>query len=266
MPIIISRPMISGEMSCNPSFGGIGKGHLMREIDALDGLCCRVCDVSGVQYKMLNRSKGPAVWGPRAQIDRDLYKKHLQHELFNNTPKLEVMVAAVEDLLLEEPRSPNSQDCHKQCCGVILNNGTSIRGKSVILTTGTFLKGQINIGLEVRPAGRFGDEPAIGLALTLERLEFRMGRLKTGTPPRLDARTIDFSVCQSHSGDNPPIPFSFMNDSVWIKSEDQLNCFMTFTNPQVDSIIRDNLHLNRHVTEELTGPRYCPSIESKILR
>ncbi|KAJ9597787.1 hypothetical protein L9F63_011395, partial [Diploptera punctata] len=262
--LITHKKETVGEMSCNPSFGGIGKGHLMKEIDALDGVCSRICDLSGIMYKVLNKRKGPAVWGPRAQIDRSLYKQHLQQELFNNTPNLQVVVASVEDLLLgEQPHNSNS--VHK-CCGVVLSDGTKLVGKTVILTTGTFLKGQINIGLDVRPAGRIGDAPAIGLANTLDRLDFRMGRLKTGTPPRLDGRTIDYSVCDVQHGDNPPVPFSFMNDTVWMKPEEQLKCHLTYTNAAVNKIILQNLHVNRHVTEEVTGPRYCPSIESKALR
>lgn len=262
--LITHKKETVGEMSCNPSFGGIGKGHLMREIDALDGVCARICDKSGIQYKVLNKRKGPAVWGPRAQIDRTLYKQHLQHELFNYTPNLHILVASVEDLVLEE--QPHNSNAVRQCCGVVLGDGTRVIGKTVILTTGTFLKGQINIGLDVRPAGRIGDAPAIGLANTLDKLQFRMGRLKTGTPPRLDGRTIDYSVCEVQPGDIPPVPFSFMNDTVWIKPEDQLKCHLTLTNAAVNKIIVDNLHVNRHVTEEVTGPRYCPSIESKALR
>ncbi|KAF4519768.1 hypothetical protein B566_EDAN010362 [Ephemera danica] len=255
--LITHKKETVGEMSCNPSFGGVGKGHLMREIDALDGVCGRICDISGIQYKVLNKRKGPAVWGPRAQIDRKLYKQHLQRELFDKTPSLQIMEAAVEDLLLNNVG---------HCCGVILRNGEAVKSKAVVLTTGTFLKGQINIGLEVRPAGRIGDEPAIGLANTLERLQFRLGRLKTGTPPRLKASTIDFKVCIPQLGDDPPMPFSFLNDAVWIKPEDQKICYLTHTTPGVDKIVKENLHVNRHVTEEITGPRYCPSIESKILR
>ncbi|XP_063238214.1 protein MTO1 homolog, mitochondrial isoform X2 [Bacillus rossius redtenbacheri] len=256
----------NGEMSCNPSFGGIGKGHLMREIDALDGVCGRICDMAGVQYKVLNRRKGPAVWGPRAQIDRQLYKRHLQLQLFEGTPNLEVMVAPVEDLLTADVSSPADPGALRQCRGVVLENGARVRGKAVVLTTGTFLNGQINIGLEVRPAGRMGDAPAVGLANTLGSLGFRMGRLKTGTPPRIAADTVDFSVCEVHKGDNPPMPFSFLNDEVWIKPEDQMVCHLTFTDQSINQIVLDNLHVNRHVTEEVTGPRYCPSIESKIIR
>ncbi|KDR21418.1 protein MTO1 homolog, mitochondrial [Zootermopsis nevadensis] len=264
--LITHKKETVGEMSCNPSFGGIGKGQLMREVDALDGICGRMCDLSGIQYKVLNKRKGPAVWGPRAQIDRLLYKQHVQQELFRNTQNLEVMVASVEDLIVEEAMCVQSDQTIRQCSGVVLSDGTKVGGKTVILTTGTFLKGQINIGLDVRPAGRIGDAPAIGLANTLESLNFRMGRLKTGTPPRLDGRNIDYSVCVVQEGDDPPIPFSFMNDEVWIKAEDQLKCHLTFSNSSVRKLILDNLHLNRHVTEGITGPRYCPSIESKALR
>ncbi|PNF36860.1 MTO1-like protein, mitochondrial [Cryptotermes secundus] len=264
--LITHKKETVGEMSCNPSFGGIGKGHLMREVDALDGICGRMCDLSGVQYKVLNKRKGPAVWGPRAQIDRVLYKQHVQQELFRNTPNLKVMVASVEDLMTEEAVNIQNEQTVKQCCGVLLNDGTKIGGKTVVLTTGTFLKGQICIGLDVRPAGRIGDAPAIGLANTLQSLNFRMGRLKTGTPPRLDGRSIDYSVCTVQEGDDPPVPFSFMNDTVWIKAEDQLKCYLTYTNSAVHKIILDNLHVNRHVREEVRGPRYCPSIESKALR
>ncbi|XP_014276233.1 protein MTO1 homolog, mitochondrial [Halyomorpha halys] len=255
-----------GEMSCNPSFGGIGKGHLMKEIDALDGLCGKICDKSGIQYKVLNKRKGPAVWGPRAQIDRALYKQHLQHELFNETPNLDIISASVEDLILQAPYEYINKPAKQECCGVIIKGGAQIFSKAVIITTGTFLKGQINIGLKFRPAGRLGDEPAIGLANTLHKFGFRMGRLKTGTPPRLDGRTINYNVCIPQEGDPKPMPFSFMNQKVWIQPEDQKLCYLTYTNPEVNSIILSNMHRNRHVTEEINGPRYCPSIESKVLR
>lgn len=250
-----------GEMSCNPSFGGIGKGHLIREVDALDGICGRSCDVSGVQYKVLNRRKGPAVWGPRAQIDRRLYKNAVQKEL-KSIANLDICTEPVEDLLLEHgPMGAIS------CRGVVLGNGNSFTSSSVVITTGTFLRGQINIGLEVRPAGRIGDAPAIGLAKSLEVAGFKMARLKTGTPPRIKKSSIDFRNLNTQLGDSPPMPFSFMNDRVWIDADEQLPCHMTYTIPDaVDEIVRKNLHCNRHVTEEITGPRYCPSIESKVLR
>uniref|UniRef100_A0A8C3H7J2 5-taurinomethyluridine-[tRNA] synthase subunit MTO1, mitochondrial n=1 Tax=Chrysemys picta bellii TaxID=8478 RepID=A0A8C3H7J2_CHRPI len=252
-----------GQMSCNPSFGGIGKGHLMREVDALDGLCARICDQSGVHYKVLNRRKGPAVWGLRAQIDRKLYKENMQKEILN-TPLLTVHEASVEDLLLMEPEPDRPGKC--QVSGVILGDGSRVHAGSVILTTGTFLRGMVFIGLKMHPAGRLGDQPSIGLAQTLEKLGFAVGRLKTGTPPRLAKDSIDFSVLQRHTADNPPVPFSFLSEAVWIKPEDQLSCYQTLTNAKVEQIIHDNLHLNNHVRETTRGPRYCPSLESKVLR
>ncbi|KAL0131801.1 hypothetical protein PUN28_002983 [Cardiocondyla obscurior] len=255
--LVTQKKSTIGEMSCNPSFGGIGKGHLMREVDALDGVCCRICDISGIHYKVLNKRKGPAVWGLRAQIDRALYKKHLQAELFS-MPGLHIYESSVEDLILKNDLM--------FCQGVILKDGTEIFGDAVIITTGTFLKGQINIGLEKRPAGRLDDEPSIGLANTLDRLGFRIGRLKTGTPPRLEKESIDFTKCLKSLPDDSPIPFSFMSDNVWLPSNKQVLTYLTYTNENVAKIIRDNMHCNLHVTEELSGPRYCPSIESKILR
>ncbi|CAD7012472.1 unnamed protein product [Ceratitis capitata] len=233
----------------------------MREVDALDGLCARCCDVSGVQYKVLNRRRGPAVWGPRAQIDRLLYKKAVQKELFN-MKNLEIRCAAVEDLLIE----PHVDGSAQICKGVVLKSGEIVYGRTVILTTGTFLRANINIGLEVRPAGRIGDGPAIGLGQSLESIGFRMGRLKTGTPPRISKNTIAFERLARHLGDKPPVPFSFMNDRVWIEADKQLPCYLTHTTLRVNEIVKQNLHVNRHVTEEVTGPRYCPSIESKVLR
>ncbi|XP_077162797.1 5-taurinomethyluridine-[tRNA] synthase subunit MTO1, mitochondrial [Paroedura picta] len=252
-----------GQMSCNPSFGGIGKGHLVREVDALDGLCARICDQSGVHYKVLNKRKGPAVWGLRAQIDRKLYKENMQKEILK-TPCLTVSEASVEDLLLTEPEAGHPG----KCCvsGVILGDGRRVLAESVILTTGTFLRGMVLIGLEMHPAGRMGDQPSIGLAETLEKLGFTVGRLKTGTPPRLLKDSIDFSVVTKHSADNPPVPFSFLSEAVWIKPEHQLSCYLTHTNPKVEQLIRDNLHLNNHIKETTRGPRYCPSLESKVLR
>ncbi|KXJ79814.1 protein MTO1 homolog, mitochondrial-like [Aedes albopictus] len=259
--LITHKKSTIGEMSCNPSFGGIGKGHLMREVDALDGICARSCDNSGVQYKVLNKRRGPAVWGPRAQIDRKLYKAEVQREL-DGTANLEVVEASVEDIVLERDEG----ELNNRIKGISLKDGSVVWTKSLVITTGTFLRGQINIGLKTMPAGRIGDEPAIGLAKSLEDLGFRMSRLKTGTPPRIKASSINFDILERHPGDNPPVPFSFMNDRVWLNNEDQLDCFLTHTSQDVNEIVKRNLHCNRHVTEELTGPRYCPSIESKVLR
>ncbi|XP_007484260.1 protein MTO1 homolog, mitochondrial [Monodelphis domestica] len=252
-----------GQMSCNPSFGGIGKGHLMREVDALDGLCSRVCDQSGIHYKVLNRRKGPAVWGLRAQIDRKLYKQKMQEEILT-IPLLTVQESSVEDLLLMEP----DLDHPGKCCvsGVVLEDGSRVYAESVILTTGTFLRGMILIGLESYPAGRLGDRPSIGLAQTLEKLGFVVGRLKTGTPPRIARDSINFSILNKQMPDNPSVPFSFLNEAVWIKPEDQLPCYLTHTNSRVDQIVKENIHLNTHIKETTKGPRYCPSIESKVLR
>lgn len=252
-----------GQMSCNPSFGGIGKGHLMREVDALDGVCGRICDLSGIHYKVLNRRKGPAVWGLRAQIDRKLYKQNLQTEILN-TPGLTVTQGSVEDLILEPPDPNHPGKC--QVSGVILADGSKIFTNSVVLTNGTFLRGMVRVGTEHIPAGRWGEEPAVGLAQTLERLGFAVGRLKTGTPPRILKDSVDFSAVARHEADNPPIPFSFMNDRVWIKPEEQLPCHLTYTTAAAEQIIQDNLHLSSHVKETSAGPRYCPSIESKVLR
>ena len=243
-----------GEMSCNPSFGGIGKGHLVKEIDALDGICGRACDESGVQYKILNRRKGPAVQGPRAQIDRNLYKNFVQNQL----REIDLLPSTVEDLIVK----------NGVCHGVKLGNGQEIEAKSVVLTTGTFLRGCINIGLEVFSSGRMGDEAVSGLSQTLDKLDFKLGRLKTGTPPRLAKSTINCSTLKEYGGDEPPVPFSFMNEKTWLERENlsQIPCFMTYTNEHVNEIILENMHQNRHVSEEITGPRYCPSIESKVLR
>ncbi|XP_072798726.1 protein MTO1 homolog, mitochondrial isoform X1 [Vicugna pacos] len=252
-----------GQMSCNPSFGGIGKGHLMREVDALDGLCARICDQSGVHYKVLNRRKGPAVWGLRAQIDRKLYKQNMQKEILN-TPLLAVREGAVEDLLLAkpEPQRPGSFRVR----GVVLVDGSAVYAESVVLTTGTFLRGMVVIGLETHPAGRLGDQPSVGLAQTLEKLGFVVGRLKTGTPPRITKESVNFSILNKQTPDDPSVPFSFINETVWIKPEDQLPCYLTHTDPRVDEIVLENLHLNSHIKETTRGPRYCPSIESKVLR
>jgi tRNA uridine 5-carboxymethylaminomethyl modification enzyme len=243
-----------GEMSCNPAIGGLGKGHLVREIDALDGIMGLAADAAGIQFRMLNASKGPAVRGPRAQTDRKLYRNAIQ-SLLASQPNLSQMAGAVEDLILV--------DGH--CQGVVLADGTAIRAKSVVLTTGTFLNGMIHLGQRTWPAGRVDEAPSIGLARTLYDLGLPMGRLKTGTPARLDGRTIDYDKCEIQPGDNPPVPFSFLNETIKVP---QLPCWITWTTLETHKIIQDNLHLSAVYSGAIEGrgPRYCPSIEDKIVR
>jgi tRNA uridine 5-carboxymethylaminomethyl modification enzyme len=243
-----------GEMSCNPAIGGLGKGHLVREIDALDGIMGRAADAAGIQFRMLNRSKGPAVRGPRAQSDRKLYRQAIQG-LLAEQDNLTLMAGSVEDLMLRDG----------VCTGVILGDGQQIAACSVVLTTGTFLGGMIHLGQRTWPAGRIDEAPSLGLAQTLRNLGLPMGRLKTGTPARLDGRTIDFSQCEQQPGDVPPTPFSFLNDAI---TTPQIPCWITWTTPQTHKIIQDNLHLSAVYggAIEGRGPRYCPSIEDKIVR
>ncbi len=244
-----------GTMSCNPAIGGLGKGHLVREIDALDGLMGRVIDRSGIQYRMLNASKGPAVRGPRAQADRTLYREAMQN-LLRDYPNLTLVEGAVEDLEL---------DANGHIRAVNAGNGHSYSCVAAVLTTGTFLRGLIHRGEEKIPAGRVGEAPAVGLALKLEKLGFPLGRLKTGTPARLDGRTIDYKVLEEQKGDDPAVPFSFLNDSITIP---QTVCHITYTTHETHEIIRSNLHRAPMYSGQIsgTGPRYCPSIEDKVVR
>ncbi|WP_417623942.1 tRNA uridine-5-carboxymethylaminomethyl(34) synthesis enzyme MnmG [Paremcibacter congregatus] len=247
-----------GEMSCNPAIGGLGKGHLVREIDALDGVMGRVIDDAGIQFRMLNKRKGPAVQGPRAQADRKLYRQAMQ-DLIMNYPSLDVKGAAVEDLIVEK------QETGQIVSGVITGEGEEIRAGRVILTTGTFLRGMIHIGDQQIPAGRVGEAPSLGLSETLMRAGFTLDRLKTGTPARLDGKTIDWSVCTVQPGDTPPVPFSFMNSSI---SVPQIPCHITYTTEKTHTIIRDNLAKSAMYSGNIegVGPRYCPSIEDKVVR
>jgi tRNA uridine 5-carboxymethylaminomethyl modification enzyme len=250
-----------GEMSCNPAIGGVGKGHLVREIDALDGLMGRVADAAGIQFRMLNRRKGPAVRGPRAQADRALYRAAMRTAL-EETPGLTIREAAAEDLLLKDAR----------VVGVRLATGEEIFSAAVVLTTGTFLNGLIHIGETKIPAGRMkGSEgqgtepPSLGLSRTLYGFGLPMGRLKTGTPPRLDGKTIDWASLQSQPGDDPPQPFSFLTKAT---TTPQIACAITRTTFQTHEIIRANLHRAPMYTGQIAsrGPRYCPSIEDKVSR
>lgn len=244
-----------GVMSCNPAIGGLGKGHLVREIDALDGVMGRVIDKAGIQFRMLNASKGPAVRGPRAQADRKLYRDNMQ-EILADYPNLSMIGEGAEDIL---------RDADGRITGVVSSAGTTYLCGAVVVTTGTFLRGVIHRGTEQHAAGRIGEKPSIGLALSLEKLNLPMGRLKTGTPARLDGRTIDWKVCEEQPGDTPPQPFSFLNSRIDVP---QISCHITYTNDKTHAVIRDNLHVAPMYSGQIksSGPRYCPSIEDKVVR
>lgn len=243
-----------GEMSCNPAIGGLGKGHLVREIDALDGLMGRVADQAGIQFRVLNRSKGPAVRGPRAQADRALYRAAMQAAI-TAQPDLDVLEAEVDDLIVADGK----------VAGIVTLDGQRISAKAVVLTTGTFLRGLIHRGEESFPAGRIGEKPVLGLSTRLEALGLRLGRLKTGTPARLDATSIDFSGLEEQRGDEPPEAFSALTAAI---TTPQVSCFITRTTEETHRIIADNIHRSAMYSGRIQsrGPRYCPSIEDKIVR
>ncbi|KAK3902036.1 glucose inhibited division protein A-domain-containing protein [Staphylotrichum tortipilum] len=255
-----------GVCSCNPSFGGIGKGTILREIDALDGLAGRVIDRAGVQFRVLNKKKGPAVWGPRAQIDRSLYKKHMRAEL-ESYPNLSLVYGRVSDIVVadNDPATAAADDGAKsKITGVRLESGEVLPTSQVIITTGTFLGGEIHIGLEAYPSGRMGEQATFGLSKSLRDAGFQLGRLKTGTPPRLAKGSINWDILEKQYGDDPPSPFSYLNDAVEVR--DQLLCHATYTNDATHDIVRANLDKTIHIRETVKGPRYCPSLESKIIR
>ncbi|PYH40826.1 tRNA modification protein MTO1 [Aspergillus saccharolyticus JOP 1030-1] len=254
-----------GVCSCNPSFGGIGKGTMIREVDAMDGVAGRIIDKAGVMFRILNRSKGPAVWGPRAQIDRDLYKKYMLEEL-TATEGLSIVEGTVGDIVVSKEGVEDVPGATGKIVGVRLESGEVIPTKRVVITTGTFLGGEIHLGLEAYPSGRMGEAATFGLSKSLREAGFQLGRLKTGTPPRLDRKTINFAPLEVQEGDHPPQPFSYLTDSVQVGDEGQLNCWMTYTNPAVHEIVRENLEKTIHIRETVKGPRYCPSLESKIIR
>lgn len=251
-----------GTCSCNPSFGGIGKGTILREVDALDGLAGRVIDKAGVQFKVLNRRKGPAVWGPRAQIDRALYRRYMGEELAAY-PNLSVVLGSASDIVVGE-NADGTAAAKGKITGVRLEGGEVLPASQVIITTGTFLSGEIHIGMECRPAGRIGEPATFGLSRSLREAGFTLGRLKTGTPPRLSKKTIDFTHLAEAPGDDPPTPFSYLNDRVAV--EEQLLCWATYTNAATHAVVRENLDKTIHIRESVKGPRYCPSLESKIIR
>jgi tRNA uridine 5-carboxymethylaminomethyl modification enzyme len=241
-------------MSCNPAIGGLGKGHLVREIDALDGLMGRIADLGGIQFRLLNRRKGPAVRGPRAQADRKLYAAAMQAAIRNH-PNLTVILGEAEDVL----------SGHGTVTGVTLADGRMFTTEAVVVTTGTFLRGLIHIGDQSIPAGRMGEAPATGLSVALERIGFKLGRLKTGTPPRIDGRTIDWAQLEMQSGDDPPEPFSMLTTRI---ENPQIQCGITRTTAATHEIIRKNVHRSPMYSGQIqsVGPRYCPSIEDKIVR
>ena len=253
--LITQKKETIGEMSCNPAIGGLGKGHLVREIDALDGLMAKAADASGIQFRVLNRSKGPAVRGPRVQADRALYREAVQQALFQQD-NLSIMEATVEDVV-----------CKKTglVTGVILSSGEKLACSALVLTTGTFLRGIIHLGESKTPAGRIGDAPSIGLALTLERFGFALSRLKTGTPPRIDGKTIAWGSLLEQKGDCPPEPMSYLTDEI---QNEQRSCFITNTNASTHAIIIKNLNKSPIYSGQIegVGPRYCPSIEDKVVR
>ncbi|MDX2237655.1 MAG: tRNA uridine-5-carboxymethylaminomethyl(34) synthesis enzyme MnmG [Hyphomonadaceae bacterium] len=253
--LITHRADTIGEMSCNPAIGGLGKGHLVREVDGLDGLMGRVADAAGIQFRLLNRSKGPAVRGPRAQADRKLYRQAMQAALAGQAG-LTIIEAAVEDLQL---------DADGAVAGVVCADGRIVGGPRVVLTTGTFLKGVIHIGAKRIPAGRVGEAPAIGLSERLYALGFAMGRLKTGTPARLDGRTIDWGGLEMQPGDETPSPFSFLTERI---TTPQIACGITWTTPETHRIIAESLGQSAVYSGAISGrgPRYCPSIEDKVVR
>ncbi|MBR0758498.1 tRNA uridine-5-carboxymethylaminomethyl(34) synthesis enzyme MnmG [Bradyrhizobium jicamae] len=252
--LVTHRFSTIGAMSCNPAIGGLGKGHLVREVDALDGLMGRVADAGGIQFRMLNRRKGPAVRGPRAQADRKLYAAAMQAAI-TETANLRVVEGEADELLVSDRR----------VTGIRLGDGRTFSAGAVVITTGTFLRGLIHLGERNWPAGRVGEAPAMGLSASFERAGFTLGRLKTGTPPRLDGTTIDWSAVDMQPGDDPPEPFSVMTDRIMTP---QIQCGITRTTPATHEVIRANVHRSPMYSGQIksSGPRYCPSIEDKIVR
>ena len=252
--LVTHRFATVGVMSCNPAIGGLGKGHLVREVDALDGLMGRVADAAGIQFRMLNRRKGPAVRGPRAQADRKLYAAAMQAAI-SATANLSVVEGEADELVVSNGR----------VTGIRLRDGRQMRAGAVVITTGTFLRGLIHLGEKKWPAGRVGEAPALGLSRSFERAGFTLGRLKTGTPPRLDGTTIDWSAVEMQPGDDPPEPFSVLTDRI---TTPQIQCGITRTTSATHDVIRANVHRSPMYSGQIksTGPRYCPSIEDKIVR
>jgi tRNA uridine 5-carboxymethylaminomethyl modification enzyme len=252
--LVTHRFATVGAMSCNPAIGGLGKGHLVREVDALDGLMGRVADAGGIQFRLLNRRKGPAVRGPRAQADRKRYAAAIQAAI-TATANLSVLEGEADELTISNGR----------VMGIRLADGRELAAGAVVITTGTFLRGLIHLGEKNWPAGRVDEAPAMGLSKSFECAGFTLGRLKTGTPPRLDGTTIDWSAVEMQPGDDPPEPFSVMTDRI---TTPQVQCGITRTTPVTHEVIRANVHRSPMYSGQITssGPRYCPSIEDKIVR
>lgn len=252
--LVTHRFATVGAMSCNPAIGGLGKGHLVREIDALDGVMGRIADRAGIQFRLLNRRKGPAVRGPRTQADRKLYARAMQDEL-RQTPNLTVVEGEADDIVVQDGR----------VTALVLTDGRKISTGAVVITTGTFLSGLIHIGEKKIPAGRMGERPSLGLPKTFARLGFTLGRLKTGTPPRLDGRTIDWAGVDKQAADDEPVPFSLLTRKI---TTPQIECGITRTTAKAHELIRANLHRSAMYSGDIqgTGPRYCPSIEDKVVR
>ena len=252
------------QMSCNPAVGGIAKGHLVREVDALGGVMGQVIDQTGIQFRLLNTSRGPAVWSPRAQADKKQYRIRMR-QVLEAEPNLRIKQAEVVDLILEDSVGAIHESPLRRVRGVLLRDGRRVEAESVVITTGTFLNGLIHCGENTYPAGRSGEPPSVMLGEALRRLGFEVGRLKTGTPPRLDARTIDFSQFQVQAGDPIPTPFSFRTRAI---TQPQTHCWIAYTNAETHRAIRENLHRSPLYSGQIKslGPRYCPSIEDKIVK
>ena len=260
------------QMSCNPAIGGVGKGQIVREIDALGGAMGRAIDATGIQFRMLNRSKGPAMHGPRAQADKRAYQQEIKR-ILESQPGLSLRQETVEDLIVEEGRGEGrgrglplaASQCPLRIAGVRMAGGAMYRARAVVLCAGTFMQGLLHVGETTMPGGRMGEPTTAGLSRALRRLGFELGRFKTGTPPRINGRTIDYAKTELQPGDEQPEPFSFLTDRIDCQ---QIPCWITHTTPEVHELIRANLHRAPMFSGQIqsTGPRYCPSIETKIVR